>query len=171
VTNESNVLLRPCRSYEPGWRTTIEVSDRFPVPQGKRREAPGRSPVALGGSRIQSSAKDVDTYIQQAPEERRSALTRLRDLCRQELKEFDEKMAYGGPSYARRGEIEVGFASQRNYTSLCILRQDALASQRAALAGLSVGRGCIRYTKPEKIDYSVVRKMLVATRRSNGPVC
>lgn len=120
---------------------------------------------------MQSSAKDVDTYIQQAPAERREALTKLRDLCRHVLKGFEESMVYGGPGYSRRGVVEVGFASQRNYISLYILRQEALASQRAALAGLNVGKGCIRYTKPGKIDYSVVRKMLVATRRSKGPVC
>jgi hypothetical protein len=71
----------------------------------------------------------------------------------------------------RRGEVEVGFASQQNYISLYILRQDALASQQTALAGLNVGKGCIRYTKPEKIDYAAVRKMLAATRRSKGPFC
>jgi len=120
---------------------------------------------------MQSSAKDVDTYIEEAPAERRPALTQLRDLCRQELKGFEERMFYGMPGYARCGELEVGFASQRNYIALYILRQDALASQRPALAGLSIGKGCIRYTQPEKINYPVVRKMLAATRRSKGPVC
>lgn len=120
---------------------------------------------------MQSHAKDVDAYIQQAPAERREALTKLRDLCRQVLKGFDESMVYGGPGYSRRGVLEVGFASQRHYIGLYILRQDALASQRAALAGLSVGKGVIRYSKPEKIDYAVVRKLLIATHRANGPVC
>jgi len=120
---------------------------------------------------MQSNDKDVETYIQQAPEARRDALTRIRNLCRQVLTGFEESMVYGMPGYSRRGVVEVGFASQRNYIALYILRQDALASQRPALAGLNVGKGCIRYTKPEKIDYSVVRKMLAATRRSKGPVC
>ena len=120
---------------------------------------------------MQSSAKDVDAYIQEAPAERREALTKLRNLCRQELKEFEEGMFYGMPGYSRRGEMEVAFANQRNYIALYILRQDALASQRQALAGLNVGKGCIRYATPEKIDYPVVRKMLAATRRSKGPVC
>src|SRR5215831_18851333 len=107
---------------------------------------------------MQSNAKDVDTYIEEAPAERRPALTRLRNLCRQELKGFEERMFYGMPGYARRGDLEVGFASQRNYIALYILRQDALASQRPALSGLSVGKGCIRYAQPEKINYPVVRK-------------
>jgi uncharacterized protein YdhG (YjbR/CyaY superfamily) len=120
---------------------------------------------------MQSNAREVDTYIKKAAEDRREALVKLRDLCRQVLKGYDESMLFGMPCYLRGGEVEVGFASQRNYISLYILRQDALASQRAALTGLSVGKGCIRYSKPEKIDYAVVKKMLTATRRSKGPVC
>lgn len=120
---------------------------------------------------MQSDVSDVDTYIQQAPAERREALSKLRDLCRAVLTGFEESMVYGGPCYSRRGVVEVGFASQRHFIGLYILRQDALASQRAALTGLSVGKGVIRYPQPEKIDYAVVRKMLVATRRSKGPVC
>jgi uncharacterized protein YdhG (YjbR/CyaY superfamily) len=50
---------------------------------------------------MQSSAKDVDTYIRQAPQDRRQALTKLRTLCLQELKAFEEKMFYGMPGYAR----------------------------------------------------------------------
>ena len=120
---------------------------------------------------MQSSAKDVDTYIQQAPEDRREALTKLRNLCRRELKGFEENIFYGMPGYSRHGAVEIGFANQRNYISFYVLRQEALASQRTALAGLNVGKGCIRYTTPEKINYTVIRKMLVATQRSKGEVC
>ena len=113
---------------------------------------------------MQSKAKSVDSYIEQAPSERHEALRRLRVLCRQVLTGFEEIIMYGMPSYARKGVVEVAFASQKNYISLYILRQDALAAQRAALAGSSVGKGCIRYARPDKIDYAVVREMLVATR-------
>lgn len=47
---------------------------------------------------MQSNAKDVTTYIQEAPAERQAALVRLRDLCRAELTDFEESMQYGLPS-------------------------------------------------------------------------
>ena len=50
-------------------------------------------------------------------------------------------------------------------------RQDALETQRPFLKGLSVGKGCIRYSRPDKIDFAVVAKLLAATRRSKGKVC
>jgi uncharacterized protein YdhG (YjbR/CyaY superfamily) len=78
---------------------------------------------------MQSQARDVATYIQEAPSDRREALTKLRRHCRKVLRGFEERMAYGGPCYARNGAIEVGFASQKRYISLCILRPDALETQ------------------------------------------
>jgi uncharacterized protein YdhG (YjbR/CyaY superfamily) len=120
---------------------------------------------------MQSKAKDVATYIKQAPAARQEALVKLHRLCRQVLKGYEERMEYGGPRYSRDGTIEVGFASQKRYISLYILRQDALESQRPFLAGLSVGKGCIRYSRPEKIDFAVVERMLAATRDSTGEVC
>lgn len=39
------------------------------------------------------------------------------------------------------------------------------------IKGMAVGKGCIRYPKPEKIDFNVVEKMLKDTERSNGRVC
>lgn len=39
---------------------------------------------------MQSTAKDVTIYIQEAPAERQEALTRLRDLCRATLTGFEE---------------------------------------------------------------------------------
>jgi hypothetical protein len=107
---------------------------------------------------MQSQAKDMATYIQEAPSDRREALTKLRRLCREMVKGFEERMAYGGPCYARNGAIEVGFASQMRYISLCILRQDALETQRPFLKGLSVGKGCIRYTRPTGSTSPVERR-------------
>ena len=120
---------------------------------------------------MQSKAKDVKTYIAEAPAERREALTKLRELCLKELKGFKESMEYGGPSYSRNGVVEVGFASQKHFIGLYILRQDALATQRAALKGIDVGKGAIRYSKPSKIDFEIVKKMLIATRESKGEIC
>ena len=45
---------------------------------------------------MQSKAKDVKTYIAEAPAERREALAKLRELCLKVLKGFDESMDYGG---------------------------------------------------------------------------
>ncbi|PRX96155.1 hypothetical protein [Allonocardiopsis opalescens] len=42
---------------------------------------------------VRSTAADVDGYLAEVPEERRAALSRLRELCRVELPGFTEVMA------------------------------------------------------------------------------
>jgi uncharacterized protein YdhG (YjbR/CyaY superfamily) len=113
----------------------------------------------------------VDAYVSDAPEGWRDALAALRDACLEELVGFTESMAYRMPGYERDGQIEVGFAGQKRYISLYILRTDVTGAHRGRLDGLDVGKGCIRYPTPEGIDMKVVRSMLRATAASTGKVC
>jgi uncharacterized protein YdhG (YjbR/CyaY superfamily) len=122
---------------------------------------------------MQSSAKTVPAYLKEAPAGRREALKRLRELCRATLTGFRESMQYGGPTYSRNGVVEVGFASQKGYIGFYILRTDVMRSHRYLLnrPGITLGKGAIRYSKPEHIDFNVVERMLRATVESTGEVC
>jgi len=93
--------------------------------------------------------------------------------CRTILTDFKEAMDYGGPSYKRNGEVEVGFASQKHFTGVYVLRTDVMNAHKHLLTGkgVSFGKGCIRYSKPGRIDFAVVESMLRATQESIGPVC
>jgi uncharacterized protein YdhG (YjbR/CyaY superfamily) len=119
---------------------------------------------------VQSDAPDVDTYMEEVPEQRREALEAIREACRKDLEGFEELMTYGMPTYARDGEGEVAFANQKQYISLYI-RTDVVESHRLLLGDLDVGKSCIRYRKPEQIDLTVVHSMLQATAATKGPVC
>ena len=121
---------------------------------------------------MQSDAKKVDEYLTEVPEARRQALERLRQLCQDTLNGYEESMEYGMPSYKVPGsEVEVAFASQKNYISLYVLKEAVLNEFRPALAGLNLGKGCVRYTQPEKIDFEVIEQLLAASRDSDSPIC
>ena len=124
---------------------------------------------------MQSKSKTVNAYLDEIPEERKAGLTQLRDLCLAKLTSFTESMEYGMPSYKRVGveEVEVAFASQKNYISLYILKQDVMNAYKDKMAGtgVSLGKGCIRYTKAERIDFEVVEEMLHAAEESDGEIC
>ena len=122
---------------------------------------------------MQSAAKNVNDYLDEVPVERKQSITKLRDLCLDLLGGFEESMIYGMPSYSRDGEVEVAFASQKNYISLYILRTDVMNVYRDSLEakGVSLGKGCIRYSRPERIDFKLVEKMLNATQETTGEVC
>ncbi|QDY77931.1 iron chaperone [Streptomyces qinzhouensis] len=120
---------------------------------------------------VQSEASDVDGYLAAVPEERRAALTELRQLCRAELVGFDEVMAYGMPAYERDGAAEIAFASQKRYISFYLMRGDVREAFEERLAGQDMGKGCLRFRKPENIDFGLLRDLLQATAARPGKIC
>ena len=106
-----------------------------------------------------------------ADEGRRAALTDLREACLQLLPGFTEAMRYRMPCYERNGEPELGFANQKQYISLYVVRTDVMAAHRDRLDGLNVGKGCIRYRRPDQIDMDVVHSILRMTASTTGPIC
>ncbi len=113
----------------------------------------------------------VESYLDEVPAERFEFLCSLRLACLELLDGFEESMDYGVPAYVRDGEVEVAFANRKQYVSLFVLRLDVVDAHRERLTGLSIGKGCIRYRRPEQVDMDVVRSMLTATAESTGPVC
>lgn len=120
---------------------------------------------------VQSGAADVDEYLAEVPVERRDVLTSLRQLCRAELKGFDEVMAYGMPAYERNGAAEIAFASQKQYISFYLMRSDVREAFEERLAGQDMGQGCLRFRRPANIDFDLVRDLLKATAAAPGTIC
>ncbi|MFG3657004.1 iron chaperone [Streptomyces sp. NPDC047706] len=119
---------------------------------------------------VQSKAEDVDAYLAEVPQERREVLSRLRALCVGELAGFREVMAYGMPAYERDGAAEIAFASQKQYISFYLMRGDVREAFEERLAAQDMGKACLRFRKPELIDFELVRDLLKATAAGPGQV-
>lgn len=115
---------------------------------------------------MQSRATTIDAYLSEVPADRRDAMSQIRAVCRQILKGYEEAMEYGMPAF-RKDDTVVAFNNQKNYIALYI-RPAVVTANRQLLKGLSVGKSCIRYTKPEMIDFAVVRKLLTDTLKTAG---
>ncbi|MFD5854773.1 iron chaperone [Streptomyces chartreusis] len=120
---------------------------------------------------VQSNAVDVDGYLNEVAEDRRVALAKVRQLCRDELAGFDEVMAYGMPAYERDGACEIAFAGQKQYISFYLMRSDVREAFGERLAGPDMGKGCLRFRKSENIDFDLLRDLLKATAIRPGKVC
>ena len=113
---------------------------------------------------MQSSATTVEAYVEEAPPARRAALERLRDLCRRVFAEADEVVEYGMPAYRTAGVVRVSFASQKQYVALYGLGADVVERHRAHLTGVETGKSCIKFRKPDAIDFALVETMLTEAR-------
>jgi uncharacterized protein YdhG (YjbR/CyaY superfamily) len=120
---------------------------------------------------MRSAAATVAAYIDEQPDNWKPVLKKLRAACRRDLQSYTEAMEYGMPAYSRNGQVEVAFAKQAHYLSLYILKQPVFEAHRLDLAGLSLGKGCIRYRRPDQIDWSVVAGLLSDTHASASEVC
>lgn len=118
-----------------------------------------------------SKAADVRSYLQEVPVERREALERLRSLCQQNLPGYVECVEYGMPGYKRDGVVEISFASQKHYIALYVLKKSVLDEFRDVLSASSIGKGCIRFARPEQMDFEVIGRLLRRNAESTSAPC
>ena len=98
-------------------------------------------------------------------------MTKLRELCREYLPDHSESMRYNMPSYEWNDQVQVAFASQSQYISVYFLIHEVMLNNKPMLEGLNAGKGCIRYTNPDKIDFDLIIHLLKETARSDNTIC
>lgn len=118
-----------------------------------------------------SKASTVADYIAELPLDRQPVIEKLRHTFRKRLIGYEETMAYGMPVYKRNGVVEVSFASQKQYIAVYVLKKDVLDEFRAALTGADIGKGCVRFTRPERIDFDVLEQLLQRNVESDTGPC
>ncbi|WP_030766194.1 MULTISPECIES: iron chaperone [unclassified Streptomyces] len=113
---------------------------------------------------------DVAAYLAAVPDARREALVRVRELCLRELTGFEEYIAYGMPAYLRAGETvgEIAWANQKQYISFYLMRTDVRDAFADRLAAHDMGKVCLRFRNPAKVDFDLLRDLLRATARAGS---
>jgi uncharacterized protein YdhG (YjbR/CyaY superfamily) len=120
---------------------------------------------------MRSAATTVDDYLAHQGDEWRPVLERLRAACLHHLAGYREAMAYGMPTYAKGDRPAIAFAKQAKYLSLYVMKKEVLDAHRLALRGLDVGKGCIRFVRPDQIDWELIETLLVGTAGSTADPC
>ena len=130
-----------------------------------------------------SKSVTVDEYINELPEERREAILKLRQLLKSKLpKGFQEQMAYGMITYVVPHSLYpqgyhakpaqalpfISLGSQKNYIALhhmglyaneTLLNWFQTEYAKASKFKLDMGKGCVRFKKPEHIPYELIAEL------------
>jgi len=132
---------------------------------------------------MQSKAATVEEYLKELPDDRRAAISKVRQVIRKNLpKGIQEGMSYGMIGYFVPHKIYpagyhcdpkqplpfAGLASQKNYMSfyICTVYQSTDQEQwmRAQFEAkgkkLDMGKGCIRFRKLEDLPLDVVGEVV-----------
>ena len=114
-----------------------------------------------------SEATDVDAYMESLEPKRRAALAEVRKVINEVVPQAAETMKYRMPTYEVEGQSLCAFASQKQYMSL-YMDVSLVEEHREELAGLNLGKSCIRFTKLEKLPLDTVRTILAETVAKMG---
>lgn len=109
---------------------------------------------------------EVDTYIDSIDESRKSSLQQLRRIILETVPGAQETIQYNMPYYTYHGML-CAFASQKHYMSFYLLDGEIVEKYRHSLAGLNVGKGCIRFKEISKLPEPTIRTMLREAALSN----
>ena len=120
---------------------------------------------------VQSTASTVDDWLMAVDSKRAPTFARIRDLALTHFGVETVSMRYGMPAYAGDAASPAfAFNSQKQYVSLYVSpRVHALHAE--AMKGLDAGKSCIRYRKPEQIDFALLDRMLADTVRLGEASC
>ncbi len=133
---------------------------------------------------MQSDVKTVAQYIDSQPEDRKLAMSQLRQVISDNLPEgFSEEMSYGMPGYVVPHTLYpagyhcdpklplpfVSIACQKNFIAL--YHMGIYADQKLfewftseypkhSTAKLDMGKSCIRFKKPEQIPFELIGELM-----------
>ncbi|PLX09802.1 MAG: hypothetical protein C0596_00525 [Marinilabiliales bacterium] len=133
---------------------------------------------------METRAKTVEEYLETLPEDKKSALIKLRDTIKHNIPEgFKETMAYGMPSFVVPHEIYpkgyhvnpneplpfISFASQKNNISIYHMGMysdtnlmDWFLDEYPQYLSTkpNIGKSCVRFRKPEQIPYQLIADLV-----------
>jgi uncharacterized protein YdhG (YjbR/CyaY superfamily) len=131
-----------------------------------------------------SKATSPDQYMKELPADRQEAVSKLRDTILKNLpKGFKEGMFYGMPGYVVPHELYpagyhcdpklpllfASIASQKNFITLHhmgmyadqeVLNWFVAEYPKHSPSKLDMGKGCIRFKKPEHIPYKLIGELM-----------
>ncbi|GAB3330374.1 DUF1801 domain-containing protein [Marivirga atlantica] len=132
---------------------------------------------------MQSAAKTPEQYINELPEERRLAVSRLRNILKEKLPEgFKEEMSYGMLGYVVPHELYpkgyhvnpelplpfINLASQKNfialyhsgiYASADLLEWFKEEYAKQVPTKLDMGKSCIRFKNIKNIPFDLIAEL------------
>lgn len=106
--------------------------------------------------------KTVDQYIASAPEEQRSALTRLRQTIKAAAPKADETVSYGMAGFKQGGERVAYFAYWKSHIALYGTSRDFIDAHADEVRPYVQSKGTLQFPADKPLPYGLVTKIVKA---------
>ena len=131
----------------------------------------------LGGKRASSwevirwrridlvSKQEVDEYLANLDEPKRTTLQQLRQTIRTIVPEAEESISYGMPAYRLRGKVIAGFAAFKNHLSYLPHSGSVFAEIPDDVAGYMTSKGALQFPIDRPLPKALVKKLIAIRLR------
>lgn len=106
------------------------------------------------------SSAEVDQYLADLVEPKRSTLQRLRQTIREVIPEAEEGIAYQVPAFRIDGKVIAGFAAFKNHLSYLPHSGSVLPSLRDEVASYKTTKGALQFPVDTPLPKPLVERLI-----------
>ncbi len=117
---------------------------------------------------IAVSAVEIDEYIANLDEPKRTTLSQLRETILRVIPDSEQCISYGMPAFRMHGKVVAGFAAFNNHLSYLPHSGSVFPELRDDLAGYRTSSGALRFPVDIPLPEELVRKLIGARLRQIG---
>jgi len=114
------------------------------------------------------SKQEVDEYLANLDEPKRTTLQQLRQTIRTIVPEAEESISYGMPAYRLRGKVIAGFAAFKNHLSYLPHSGSVFAEMPDDVAGYITSKAALQFPIDRPLPKALVKKLIAIRLRQIG---
>jgi uncharacterized protein YdhG (YjbR/CyaY superfamily) len=114
------------------------------------------------------AAADIDTYLADLDEPKRTTLQQLRQDILEVVPDAEECISYGMPAFKVRGKTVAGFAAFKNHLSYLPHSGSVLPALAADIADYDGTTGSLHFTVDQPLPNDLVTKLVTARLQQLG---
>ena len=111
------------------------------------------------------SQQEVDEYLANLDEPKRTTLQQLRQTIRSIVPEAEEGISYGMPAYRLGGKVIAGFAAFKNHLSYLPHSGSVFAEMPDDVAGYVTSKGALQFPIERPLPKALVKKLIAIRLR------
>jgi len=106
------------------------------------------------------SAKEIDDYLANLEEPKRTTLQTLRQTILSIVPDADQGIAYGCPAFRMQGKVVAGFAAFKNHLSYLPHSGSVFKQMPDEVAGYGTSSGALQFPIDRPLPKALVKKLV-----------
>jgi uncharacterized protein YdhG (YjbR/CyaY superfamily) len=111
--------------------------------------------------------EEVDAYLEALPEDKRSALARVRSIITETATECTERVSYRIPIFRLQKDL-IGMSAQKNHCALHTMSPALIKAMAAELKGYRVSGATVHFTPEEPLPRKLIERIIQERIKESG---